>query len=234
MSRSLPQRAFMVFGGLALAGTLTLVQAAPVSFQVPLTGAQQVPPVQTPGSGSADLTYDPSTRIVTWNVTFSGLSDHAIPGRRQDVRSRRHVHQRSHQEQSGRRDPRPGGAPEEQLTQPLKLHPEVRFAASSGIGCEQYRHGSADAEWRRRQRRWRLLRRIDGHGHQLLAWPVSIGRGRLCPFDAPSKAVTPDEFDRAAERGLPWRCVSFAISLPNFRAVACPISFSLSGSTSPA
>ena len=77
MSRSLPQRAFMVFGGLALAGTLTLVQAAPVSFQVPLTGAQQVPPVQTPGSGSADLTYDPSTRIVTWNVTFSGLSSQA-------------------------------------------------------------------------------------------------------------------------------------------------------------
>jgi hypothetical protein len=77
MSRSIPQRAFMVFGGLALAGTLTLVQAAPVSFQVPLTGAQQVPPVQTPGSGSADLTYDPSTRVVTWNVTFSGLSSQA-------------------------------------------------------------------------------------------------------------------------------------------------------------
>ncbi len=53
MSRSISQRAFMVFGGLALAGTLALAQAAPVSFQVPLTGAQQVPPVQTPGSGSS-------------------------------------------------------------------------------------------------------------------------------------------------------------------------------------
>lgn len=77
MSRSLSQRAFMVFGGVALAATLTLAQAAPVSFQVPLTGAQQVPPVQTPGSGSADLTYDASTRVVTWNVTFSGLSSQA-------------------------------------------------------------------------------------------------------------------------------------------------------------
>ncbi|HZZ02375.1 CHRD domain-containing protein [Paraburkholderia sp.] len=74
MSRSISQRAFMVFGGLALAATLTLAQAAPVSFQVPLTGAQQVPPVQTPGSGSADLTYDASTRVVTWKVSFSGLS----------------------------------------------------------------------------------------------------------------------------------------------------------------
>ncbi|MGF6413431.1 CHRD domain-containing protein [Paraburkholderia sp. MM5482-R1] len=74
MSRSITRRAFMVFGGLALAGTLTLAQAAPVSFEVPLTGAQQVPPVQTPGSGSAKLTYDPSTRVVTWNISFSGLT----------------------------------------------------------------------------------------------------------------------------------------------------------------
>ncbi|SIO48061.1 CHRD domain-containing protein [Burkholderia sp. GAS332] len=77
MSLSLSQRAFMVFGGLVLAGTLTLAQAAPVSFDVPLTGAQQVPPVQTPGSGSANLTYDPSTRVVTWNISFSGLSSQA-------------------------------------------------------------------------------------------------------------------------------------------------------------
>jgi hypothetical protein len=77
MSRSISQRVFMVFGGLALAGTLSLAQAAPVSFDVPLTGAQQVPPVQTPGSGSASLTYDASTRVVTWNITFSGLSSQA-------------------------------------------------------------------------------------------------------------------------------------------------------------
>ena len=77
MSLSLSKRAFMVFGGLALAGTLNFAQAAPVSFAVPLTGAQQVPPVQTSGSGSADLTYDASTRVVTWNITFSGLSSQA-------------------------------------------------------------------------------------------------------------------------------------------------------------
>ncbi len=48
--------------------------AAPVSFKVPLTGAQQVPPVQTAATGTADLTYDPATRVVTWNVSYSGLS----------------------------------------------------------------------------------------------------------------------------------------------------------------
>ena len=48
--------------------------AAPVSFKVPLTGAQQVPPVKTAATGTADLAYDPATRVVTWNVSYSGLS----------------------------------------------------------------------------------------------------------------------------------------------------------------
>ena len=49
-------------------------KAAPETFKVALTGAQQVPPVETTGSGTADLTYDPATRVVTWSVTYSGLS----------------------------------------------------------------------------------------------------------------------------------------------------------------
>jgi hypothetical protein len=77
MTISMTRRALMVFVGLACAGSITLAHAAPVSFTVPLTGAQQVPPVDTPGSGSADLTYDPGTKVVTWNITFSGLSSDA-------------------------------------------------------------------------------------------------------------------------------------------------------------
>ena len=49
-------------------------QAASMSFKVALTGAQQVPPVQTAATGTADLTYDPATRVVAWNVTYNGLS----------------------------------------------------------------------------------------------------------------------------------------------------------------
>ncbi len=51
--------------------------AAPLSFQVALSGAQQVPPVQTQGAGTADLTYDPATRAVTWSITFHDLSSPA-------------------------------------------------------------------------------------------------------------------------------------------------------------
>ena len=75
MSNAITRRSVTIIAGLmgaACAGGLAL--AAPASFKVSLTGSQQVPPVQTTGSGSADLTYDPSTRVVTWSITYSGLS----------------------------------------------------------------------------------------------------------------------------------------------------------------
>jgi len=50
------------------------LQAAPISFKVPISGGQQVPLVETQGYGIADLTYDPDTRILTWTVTYNGLS----------------------------------------------------------------------------------------------------------------------------------------------------------------
>jgi hypothetical protein len=49
-------------------------RAAPASFKVPLGGTQQVPAVQTAGTGTADLTYDPATRVITWAITYNGLS----------------------------------------------------------------------------------------------------------------------------------------------------------------
>jgi CHRD domain len=74
MGATISRRAVLAFGlavGLAWTG---MAQAQTVSFKVPLTGAQSVPPVETSGTGTAELTYDPSTRVVTWNIPFSGLS----------------------------------------------------------------------------------------------------------------------------------------------------------------
>ena len=45
-----------------------------VSYVATLQGSQQVPPVTTKGSGTADVTYDTATKKLTWKVTFSGLS----------------------------------------------------------------------------------------------------------------------------------------------------------------
>ncbi len=72
-------RRFLVVAA-ALSGlVLAPVCAAPAmaaskSIMVPLSGAVEVPPVQTSGKGSARLSYDPDTRNLSWIVEFSDLS----------------------------------------------------------------------------------------------------------------------------------------------------------------
>ena len=61
----------ILVGGLEWTGA---ANAASLSFKVPLTGAQSVPPVDTSGAGTANLTYDSTTRVVTWDISYSGLS----------------------------------------------------------------------------------------------------------------------------------------------------------------
>ena len=51
-----------------------LAQAEASSLNVPLTGASCVPAVETSGTGTAELTYDPATRVVTWQIPYNGLS----------------------------------------------------------------------------------------------------------------------------------------------------------------
>jgi len=77
MSRVMSRFFMIVVAGLAWAAASQPALAAPLSFKVPLSGAQEVPPVQTSAAGSADLTYDASSRVVTWTVTTSGLSSPA-------------------------------------------------------------------------------------------------------------------------------------------------------------
>ena len=73
MSISISRRIVIVAAGVtAVAGWAAAAKAE--TFKVALTGAQQVPPVETAATGTADLTYDPATRVVTWSVTYSGLS----------------------------------------------------------------------------------------------------------------------------------------------------------------
>jgi hypothetical protein len=50
------------------------VAAETLTYKITLTPANEVPPVPTRATGSADVTYDTVSRAVTWNVTHSGLS----------------------------------------------------------------------------------------------------------------------------------------------------------------
>ncbi|MDQ3214889.1 MAG: CHRD domain-containing protein [Pseudomonadota bacterium] len=45
-----------------------------MSMKNQLTGAQEVPAVTTSGTGTVETTFDKSTNVLTWTVTYAGLS----------------------------------------------------------------------------------------------------------------------------------------------------------------
>ena len=49
-------------------------QAAVDTYKATLSGGAEVPPVQSSGSGSASVSYDPASKQVTYNVTYSGVT----------------------------------------------------------------------------------------------------------------------------------------------------------------
>jgi hypothetical protein len=67
----------LVLMAAACCGLAAAAKAAPETFTVSLSGARQVPPVQTGGSGTATLTYDPALRHLTWSVVYGGLTSDA-------------------------------------------------------------------------------------------------------------------------------------------------------------
>ncbi len=75
MKNSVSRRTIVLMAGLSgIAVWAEPSRAAPISFKILLTGAQQVPPVQTAATGTVELTYDPATRVVTWNLSYHDLS----------------------------------------------------------------------------------------------------------------------------------------------------------------
>lgn len=62
---------------LILAGTGAFTgpaSAEMMKLEASLSGANEVPSIDVPGAGAAELTFDTSNRQLTWSVTFSGLS----------------------------------------------------------------------------------------------------------------------------------------------------------------
>jgi hypothetical protein len=45
-----------------------------MKFKATMNGATEVPPVQTAGKGTVTATYDPATKILTWEGEFSDLT----------------------------------------------------------------------------------------------------------------------------------------------------------------
>jgi len=45
-----------------------------VPLQATLSGAAEVPPKESPGSGTLEASFDKSTNLLKWKLTYSGLS----------------------------------------------------------------------------------------------------------------------------------------------------------------
>ncbi len=69
--------------GLALAGAASVilmigpVHAEMLTLKAQLTGAEEVPPTGSAGSGSADIQIDTEAKKATWTIQYSGLSGDA-------------------------------------------------------------------------------------------------------------------------------------------------------------
>ena len=53
--------------------------ASSEKFETQLSGKDQVPPVDTQGSGTAEFHYNPGTRKLSWNISYKDLSS-AVTG----------------------------------------------------------------------------------------------------------------------------------------------------------
>ena len=61
-------------GLLATALSWGYSQAATETFHGTLSGASEVPPVAGAGAGTASVTFDTATKMITYSVTYTGLS----------------------------------------------------------------------------------------------------------------------------------------------------------------
>lgn len=79
MGQNFDRRSLLSYCVGSAAGAVLLASASPsfaatTTFKADLKGSTEVPPNQTAGTGSITATYDPATKQLTWNGTFSGLT----------------------------------------------------------------------------------------------------------------------------------------------------------------
>lgn len=65
--------------GITAAMLAVLAMASPasaekVTMKLNLTGANEVPPNDSKGTGTADVNFDTASKLLTWKVTYSGLT----------------------------------------------------------------------------------------------------------------------------------------------------------------
>jgi hypothetical protein len=64
----------VVFASVAFLSAAASVSAQTLKFKANIDATQEVPPNDSKGKGTAELTYDPATKNLTWTITFDGLT----------------------------------------------------------------------------------------------------------------------------------------------------------------
>jgi hypothetical protein len=60
--------------GAVLLSSTKSSQAAPMKFKADLKASSEVPPTISNGTGTCTASYDPATKMLTWEGNFSGLT----------------------------------------------------------------------------------------------------------------------------------------------------------------
>lgn len=68
------RKSVLILGLLAAVAALPMAQAAVQTYKGALSGATEVPPVQSAGQGTAAVNLDTATKQASWRVDYSGLS----------------------------------------------------------------------------------------------------------------------------------------------------------------
>ncbi|MBA2548431.1 MAG: CHRD domain-containing protein [Burkholderiaceae bacterium] len=72
--------AAVTLSGCAWMNSMMGKDSSNMSMKNQLTGAQEVPAVTTGGTGTVETTFDKSTNVLTWTVTYAGLSGPVTAG----------------------------------------------------------------------------------------------------------------------------------------------------------
>jgi hypothetical protein len=64
----------LVGGLVALVALAAAGHAAVIQYNFPLDGTQEVPPNASPGTGTALVTFDTDTNLLSWDISFGGLT----------------------------------------------------------------------------------------------------------------------------------------------------------------
>jgi hypothetical protein len=74
------KRAALSAGAFVAVLSVSGVFAQTATYKVELKSSEEVPPNTSKGAGTANVTYDPATKLLSWKISYSALTGPATMG----------------------------------------------------------------------------------------------------------------------------------------------------------